>query len=338
MFREWKLGINHQNLVLVNSTQKRRGVTQTRALYGLRTSGASWRQMLSDTLTSTKFGYRQSHGDLDVYMKRRSKPNGGDYYEMVLVFVDDILCLSHKPQEFMDRFGTVYDLRRSTAEPAIYLGANIEKHQLPNGSTCWAMSSATYVKNALVNIRELLREEGKELRTTKRRGQTPLPTNYKPELDQSQELSSTFISRYLQLIGILRWAVELGRIDIAVETAIMSQYSASPREGHIEAVYHIFAYLAVHPYGKIVFDPTSPILDEECFQHDVDWKPFYGDVQEEEPNDMPIPLGLPVNKKKKTTKLLINVLSLHPTWVVDLDAALLRGRPGCCQSGRRLCF
>jgi hypothetical protein len=143
------------------------------------------------------------------------------------------------------------------------------------------MSSATYVKNALANV--------------KRRGQTPLPTNYKPELDQSQELSSTFISRYLQLNGILRWAVELGRIDIAVETAIMSQYSASPREGHIEAVYHIFAYLAVHPYGKIVFDPTSPMLDEECFQHDVDWKQFYGDIIEEEPNDMPNPLGLPVN-------------------------------------------
>jgi hypothetical protein len=267
----------------------------TGALYGLRTSGASWRQMLSDTLTSPEFGYQQSRGDPDVYLKRRSKPNGGDYYEMILVFVDDILCLSHKPQEFMDRIGTVYDLRSSTAEPTIYLGANIEKHQLPNGSTCWAMSSATYIKNALDNVRELLREEGKELRTTKRRGQTPLPTNYKPELDQSQELTSTFMSRYLQLIGILRWAVELGRIDIAVETAIMSQYSASPREGHIEAVYHIFAYLAIHPYGKLVFDPTTPILDEECFQHDVDWKPFYGDVREEEPNDMPIPLGLPIN-------------------------------------------
>lgn len=87
----------------------------------------------------------------------------------------------------------------------------------------------------------------------------------------------------------------MGRIDIAVEMAIMSQYSASPREGHIEAVYHIFAYLAAHPYGKIVFDAMTPILDKDSFQHDVDWKPFYGDVKEEEPNDMPMPLGLPVN-------------------------------------------
>lgn len=102
------------------------------------------------------------------------------------------------------------------------------------------------------------------------------------------------ISRYLQLIGILRWAVELGRIDIALETAIMSQYSASPREGHLEAVYHIFAYLATNPASKIVFDPKTPLLDESSFNHDADWKPFYGEIVEPKPEDAPFPLGLPV--------------------------------------------
>jgi hypothetical protein len=98
------------------------------------------------------------------------------------------------------------------------------------------------------------------------------------------------ISRYLQLIGILRWAIKLGRIDIALETALMSQYSALPREGHLEAVvYHIFAYLATHSNGRIVFNATTLLIDEDCFQHDVDWS-----VYEEEPIDMPAPLGLPV--------------------------------------------
>jgi hypothetical protein len=41
----------------------------TRALYGLRTSGASWRQTLADTLLSPEFGYFQSRGDPDVYLK-----------------------------------------------------------------------------------------------------------------------------------------------------------------------------------------------------------------------------------------------------------------------------
>jgi hypothetical protein len=116
-------------------------------------------------------------------------------------------------------------------------------------------------------------------------------------MELSHFLPPDVISCFLQLIGILRWAVELGQIDIAVEMAIMSQYSASPRVGHIEAVYHIFVYLASHPFGnKIVFDATTPaLLDENSFQHDVDWKPFYGDIVEEEPRDMPHPLGLPVN-------------------------------------------
>jgi hypothetical protein len=213
---------------------------------------------------------------------------------MILVFVDDILCISHAPKEFMERIGKVYDLRDSAKEPDVYLGANIYKHQTPVGDVCWAMSSDTYVKNALETVKELLREEGKILRTTKRRGRTALPVAYKPELDQSQELSSTMVSRYLQLIRILRWAVELGRIDIALETAIMSQYSAAPREGHLEAVYHIFAYLSMNQTSKIVFDPTTPLLDESSFNHDADWKPFYGDILEQKPGDAPFPLGLPI--------------------------------------------
>jgi hypothetical protein len=92
----------------------------TRALYGLRTSGASWRQMLSDTLQGPEFGYRQSRGDPDVYLKRRSRPNGSDYYEMILVFVDDILCISHDPKSFMDRLGKIYELRGTVKEPLIY--------------------------------------------------------------------------------------------------------------------------------------------------------------------------------------------------------------------------
>jgi hypothetical protein len=42
--------------------------------------------------------------------------------------------------------------------------------------------------------------------------------------------------------------------------------------------------------------------------------------------------------KKKTTNLLINVLSLHPTWMVDPDAALLREQLKRRQSGLKSCF
>jgi hypothetical protein len=80
---------------------------------------------------------------------------------MILVFVDDILCISHAPNEFMEKIGKVYDLRNSAKEPDVYLGANIYKYQTPDGGVCWAMLSNTYVKNALETVKELLCEEGR---------------------------------------------------------------------------------------------------------------------------------------------------------------------------------
>jgi hypothetical protein len=87
------------------------------------------------------------------------------------------------------------------------------------------------------------------------------------------------------MIGILRWAVELGRIDIAFETVLMSQFSAEPREGHIEAVYGIFTYLKVNATAKIVFDHKTPFIPPDIINNDADWKAFYGDVKEDVPSE-----------------------------------------------------
>ena len=109
--------------------------------------------------------------------------------------------------------------------------------------------------------------------------------SYKPELDFSPELSSKLHARYQQFIGILCWAVKLGRVDIYLKTSLLSQYLALPREGHLEAVYHIFAYLKTHNKTSIVFDPKSVDLDERAFGQTKisNWKDFYGDVAKELP-------------------------------------------------------
>jgi len=70
---------------------------------------------------------------------------------------------------------------------------------------------------------------------------------------------------------MLRWAIELGRIDIDLEVAMMAPYSASPRIGHIEALYNIFSYLMMHDESALAFDATKPDIDESTFQ-EVDWK------------------------------------------------------------------
>jgi hypothetical protein len=52
-------------------------------------------------------------------------------------------------------------------------------------------------------------------------------SDYKPELDTSPELAAEGHSYYKELIGILRWAVELGRLDILLEVSLMSTYLAA---------------------------------------------------------------------------------------------------------------
>ena len=66
-------------------------------------------------------------------------------------------------------------------------------------------------------------------------------------MDTSEELSADDITFYQELIGILRWAVEIGHVDILTELSFLSSYQASPRRGHLEQVIHIFAFLKKNP-------------------------------------------------------------------------------------------
>jgi hypothetical protein len=65
-------------------------------------------------------------------------------------------------------------------------------------------------------------------------------------MDVSDELGSELSSRYLQLIGTARWAIELGCINIFHEVSLLSQYQANPTVGYLEVMYHVFAYLKNH--------------------------------------------------------------------------------------------
>jgi hypothetical protein len=72
---------------------------------------------------------------------------------------------------------------------------------------------------------------GDQTRTKKAYG--PFTGGYKPELDESTELDPTRENFYQSQIGILRWCVELGRIDITTEVSMLSTYLCLPREGHL---------------------------------------------------------------------------------------------------------
>jgi hypothetical protein len=200
-----------------------------KALYGLKSSGFSWKKMLTQNLND--MGYKTSIADPDVFIRQAAKPDGTEYYEFLLTYVDDCLCVSARPEDTMDILGKIYDLKDTVKPPERYLGANIKRWQLPDGRECWAMSGKDYVKNAVDICKGMLAEDGRQLRVGKNTDR-PMPKTYRPEMDVSPVLGSELSSRYQQLIGILWWAVELGRVDILLEVSLMSSHLCQPRRAH----------------------------------------------------------------------------------------------------------
>lgn len=73
-----------------------------------------------------------------------------------------------------------------------------------------------------------------------------MSSGYRPEMDVTAELKADGVQWYQEMIGQLRWAVEIGRVDILLEVSLLSQHLALPREGHLEQVIHIMGYINSH--------------------------------------------------------------------------------------------
>jgi hypothetical protein len=59
---------------------------------------------------------------------------------------------------------------------------------------------------------------------------------------------------------------------------MFSIYLCMPREGHLEAIFHVMSYLALHHNARVLFDPIYPSVDMGTFIK-TDWKYMYGDVK-----------------------------------------------------------
>lgn len=73
-----------------------------------------------------------------------------------------------------------------------------------------------------------------------KKANAPFKNDYCPEIDISDKLSPKFAAYYQFLIGILRWMVALGRVDITAEVLMMSLCLALLWEGHLKALFHLF--------------------------------------------------------------------------------------------------
>ena len=117
---------------------------------------------------------------------------------------------------------------------------------------------------------------------------TPMVSGYQPELDQSPELNPERQNYFQGLIRVLRWICELGRVDILMPVSMLSHYLVSAREGHMDQVFHTFAYLKRYKISTMVFDNTESEFDERRCK-ECDWSDYYPDAKETLPPDMSVP-------------------------------------------------
>ena len=213
-----------------------------RSLYGLASSGESFRNPLADCMCH--LGYKSGLADPGLWYKPEVRGEGKyKYHSYVLLYVDDCLCIHHSAEEELNKIDKFFKMKAgSIGDPDIYLGAKVKAMKMSNGVTAWAISPSKYVNEAVNNYEKWILENMPEHKHSSR-ATNPFPTDYDPDLDTTNELDEDHTTYYQSQIGILHWIVEMGRIDIATEVSLLASHVALPRKGHLQTVFHIYAYL-----------------------------------------------------------------------------------------------
>ena len=66
--------------------------------------------------------------------------------------------------------------------------------------------------------------------------------NCGPEIEESEDSGDDLATQYQRMIEMLRWSVEVRRVDIAAEVSILSSFRIFPCEEHVKTAHRIFMY------------------------------------------------------------------------------------------------
>jgi hypothetical protein len=152
-----------------------------RALYGLKSAGAAFRNHLVSCMDH--LGWKPCLDDRDLWMKEETHPDGGvKYCAYILIYVNDILCVHHDPGTSLAQIDKYLKMKPgSIMEPIFYFGANPKKTVIPNGVVAWGMSSSKYVQAAVQNVQEYLKENGES--KLKKNASAPFEAIYRAEIE-----------------------------------------------------------------------------------------------------------------------------------------------------------
>jgi hypothetical protein len=195
-----------------------------RAIYGLKSSGAAFRKHLGECMQG--LDYTPYLAAPDLWMKAQARADGTSYYSYILCYVDDVLVVHDDAQPVLDRIDKFMKLKPGSSDPDMYLGAKLKKVTLAHDVVAWSISPSKYVQEAVRNCEKHVKENFSTDFQLLKYAPNPFPIGYEPEMDVSRELTSDKASYYQTIIGVMRWMIELGRVDIGVEVSKLSAFLA----------------------------------------------------------------------------------------------------------------
>jgi Reverse transcriptase (RNA-dependent DNA polymerase) len=166
----------------------------SRALYGLRSSGARWHDRFTDC--TRELGFFPCQAEPDIWMQKK-----GNLYEYVAVYVDELAIAMKDPKEFTDLLEKKHKFRLKGTGPISYhLGMDFSRDE--DNTLC--ISPTKYIGKLIKNYEKLVGMKPNTSVTS------PLEKGNHSELDTSELWSMDQIAQYQSMIGVLQWIVTTG--------------------------------------------------------------------------------------------------------------------------------
>jgi Reverse transcriptase (RNA-dependent DNA polymerase) len=248
-----------------------------KALYGLKSSGARWWEVLADVLC--QMGFTPSKADNDIWMRRV-----GGLYEHVVAYVDNLGIASSDPYAIIKQLEGSYGFQlKGTGPTSFHLGCDY--YQDGKGVLCIAPKK--YSDKMLDSYQRIFGSKPCQY-------STPLEHGDHPKIDDSEELGLDDIKKFQSMIGALQWVIQIGHFDINNAVMTLLSFQANPHLGHFNRCKRIYGYLYKMRNTAIriqVDEPDYSVLPTKVY----DWEQsIYTGAEELIPDDNPIPLGKPV--------------------------------------------
>ena len=103
----------------------------------------------------------------------------------------------------------------SVFDPNMYLGAKIKYQKTPNRMWYWTMSPSKYVCEECKNCKYHLNNNFDGKYKLPNQAPNPFVMGYEAELDTSALCDPQEASYFQSIIGVMRWMIEIGRVDIS---------------------------------------------------------------------------------------------------------------------------